>query len=351
MKNLHIFTKDENQKFSIDFIKFIDENFSIDEHFFLILGKGGSNNHNLKNTLFLNFGIMNILYLLKFVTKSKQVYLHGLFSPYVLLTYFLYPIGLKKCHWLVWGGDLYYYQFRTRNIKTSIYEWFRKKVIKRMGYIITHIEGDYELAKRWYNTKAEYQYSFLYPSNLYKKIEDIPFKEIKNVKYIQVGNSACRTNNHIEVFKKISKFENIIVICPLSYSGDLEYIELVKKEGLMLLGESRFKPLLDFIPYKEYLQLLGEIDIAIFNHRRQRAVGNITSLLGMGKKVYIRNDITTWAFCEKNNLEVFNANSDFNDLLEEFDDSKALSNVENIKRNFSIEKLKNDWQIIFNKNY
>ena len=42
------------------------------------------------------------------------------------------------------------------------------------------------------------------------------------------------------------------------------------------------------LPLSDYLKILGKIDIAIFNHERQQAVGNITSLLGLGKKVYIK---------------------------------------------------------------
>jgi len=42
----------------------------------------------------------------------------------------------------------------------------------------------------------------------------------------------------------------------------------------------KFKPLVDFIPFDEYLNLLAKVDIAIFNHKRQQTMGNITTLLG-----------------------------------------------------------------------
>ena len=35
---------------------------------------------------------------------------------------------------------------------------------------------------------------------------------------------------------------------------------------------------------KDYIQFLNQIDIAVFNHNRQQAMGTIRSLLGMGKK-------------------------------------------------------------------
>jgi len=34
------------------------------------------------------------------------------------------------------------------------------------------------------------------------------------------------------------------------------------------------------MPLDEYLNLLAKIDIAIFNHKRKQAMGNITTLLG-----------------------------------------------------------------------
>ena len=42
----------------------------------------------------------------------------------------------------------------------------------------------------------------------------------------------------------------------------------------------KFKPLVDFMPFDEYLNLLAKVDIAIFNHKRQQAMGNTTILLG-----------------------------------------------------------------------
>jgi hypothetical protein len=34
------------------------------------------------------------------------------------------------------------------------------------------------------------------------------------------------------------------------------------------------------MPFDEYLNLLAKVDIVIFKHKRQQAMGNITTLLG-----------------------------------------------------------------------
>lgn len=165
-----------------------------------------------------------------------------------------------------------------------------------MHGLITQIKGDYELAQEWYGAKGKYYYSFMYPSNLYKeyylkKVEKDPGKT-----YIQVGNSACETNEHVEVFEKLLKYkgENIEIICPLSYSGKEEYIKQVVETGYKTFGKEKFTPIVDFMIFDQYLELLAKVDIAIFNHKRQRGLGNITTLLGLGKKVYIREEITTY---------------------------------------------------------
>ena len=48
------------------------------------------------------------------------------------------------------------------------------------------------------------------------------------------------------------------------------------------------------MPFERYIELLSDIDIAVFNHNRQQGLGNTTTLLGLGKKVYLRSDTTTW---------------------------------------------------------
>jgi hypothetical protein len=253
---------------------------------------------------------------------------------------------LKKSYWVIWGGDLYHYKFRKKNFKSNLYEFVRKKVIKRMGNIICYNQSEYNLAKKWYRTKAKPFYTFFYPSNLFKNYD---FKNIDkdNYTYIQVGNSADPTNNHIEILEKLSKFKDkkIKIICPLSY-GNKEYREKVIEKGKEIFSNN-FIPLIDFMPFEKYMKLLNKIDIAIFNHKRQQAVGNITSLLGFGKKVYIRDDITTWDLFKDIGIKVFSTNNEKDNWIDKIDEINKEKNIDLVKKNFSLEQLKKDWEIIF----
>lgn len=347
MRNIHLFSRDENCKFSSSYMKFIEENFDPEDHLFVIMSKNDIMNKK-QSVHVLSFGLSTILCTIKEMYRAKKIFLHGL-DLYMVLLYIIQPWLLKKTNWLIWGGDLYFHILKQNTVKNKLYDLFRRIVIKNSAGIITQIKGDYELAKQWYGAKGKYYYCFLYPSNLYKEIYLNEINKEEETLYIQVGNSACTTNEHIEVFKKLAKYNNrnINIICPLSYSGKKEYVNKVINKGREIFGEERFTPILDFMPYEDYLNLLVKVDISIFNHRRQRGLGNITTLLGLGKKVYIREEITTWDFCKDHGFKVFSANKGFDDIFDPVSILAKETNNKIMKEEFSKEKLISDWQKIF----
>jgi dTDP-N-acetylfucosamine:lipid II N-acetylfucosaminyltransferase len=348
MKYLHIAP---NEKFINPFINFINRNFNENEHLFLII-QGVSENiikiPQKKNVIKTSKNLNSIITLIKSMNECEKLFLHGLFNSKIILLLFLQPWLLKKSNWIVWGGDLYHYKFRKRNIKSDIIEYIKSFVIKRMGGLITHIKGDYELAKAWYGARGKYYYSFIYPSNLYKEYDLSKVEKDNGKKYIQVGNSADSSNNHFEIFDKLSNFKDdkLEIICPLSY-GDLEYRKTVINAGRKIFGD-KFNPITELLPFEEYLNLLAKVDIAVFAHKRQQAIGNITTLLGLGKKVYIRDDITTWDFCKEHGLKVYSINNfDEKVFLQDIPEDEKKRNIENVKCYFSEEKLVQDWRKIF----
>lgn len=347
MKILHIIP---NEKFTESFITFINKNFNHKQHTFVTYGNNKTYTVKKRdNVNELTKSIKSINFLIKSLYESEKIIIHGLFNLYIVLMLFLQPWLLKKSYWVIWGGDLYYHVMRVKTIKSNIYEYLRKNIIKKMVGLITHIKGDYDLVIDWYGARGKYYYSFMYPSNLFKNYDNISFAKCNDILVIQIGNSADTSNNHIEVLDGLRRFKdkNIKIVCPLSY-GDLEYSSSVIELGKSIYG-NKFIPITEFLPFEKYIELLGNIDIAIFNHKRQQAMGNITTLLGLGKKVYIREEITTWQFCLDNNLKVYSANSDFDDLFEEIDEGIKQKNIENVKIQFSEEKLIEDLRKIFNE--
>jgi hypothetical protein len=320
-------------------MEFVIDHF-FDEHIFLNY-YGKSQHLDTNKTLNLSIkNSRNYIKILRYLYKSKKIVIHGLFDPKLVAILFVQPWLLKKCYWVMWGGDLYYYQLRKKTFKSELYEFVRKQVIKKMGHFITYIKGDHELAQKWYGAKGKYNECFMYPSNLYKEYE-VKQKEHKTIN-IQVGNSADPTNNHIDVLQKLTKYkdEGIKIYAPLSY-GDQEYAKDVIAKGKEIFG-NKFIALTDFMPFDKYLEFLGDIDIAIFAHKRQQAMGNSITLLGLGKKVYMRSDITPWQLFKEMDVKVFDVeNIEINSLR---DDEKKY-NQNRIKEYFSeenyLQQLKN----------
>ncbi|GIN90670.1 hypothetical protein J22TS1_17210 [Siminovitchia terrae] len=346
MVNLHVI-KDE--KFTSPFINFVNNNFGNADHRFIIIdNKKSSRPLNVpKNVEYINTGIMGLLKLSKYLYASQKIFLHGLFNTKIVLFLFLQSWLLKKCYWIIWGGDLYSLKEPKHSQKDKAINYIRKKTIKRMAGFITHIKGDYELAKKWCGAKGKYYYSFMYPSNLYKKYELKSEDKDRTTTYIQVGNSADPSNNHIDILITLKKYKNerIQIICPLSY-GNENYKDKVIKIGKEIFGD-KFQPLVNFMPLDEYLAILAKIDIAIFNHKRQQAMGNIITLLGLGKKVYIRDDITTWEFCKEHNLVVYRTNDPNGITIDKINEQLAQENAMLTRTQFSLKKLRNDWERIF----
>jgi hypothetical protein len=230
-----------------------------------------------------------------------------------------------------------------KSLKTKIIYFMRNIIFKNLEYFVTYIKGDYELAQKWYGAKGEYHECFMYPSNLYKEY-DIKLTEHDTIN-IQLGNSTDPSNNHIEVLDKLKKYkdENIKIYAPLSY-GDQEHAHRVISYGKELF-EDKFIPLTEFMVFEKYLEFLGDIDIAIFAHKRQQAMGNTITLLGLGKKVYLDSSAVQCDFFNKHDVKVF----DIDDIdLEKFSQMKASDNKQKIKDLFSKETLIQGLKRIFN---
>lgn len=333
------------EKFIDPFIDFLENNFDASQHFFLIKKfkkyevKFRSNIKLLDSSIGFLCELLNyFLYL----NKAQKIIIHGLFNPRLVLALFLQPWLLKKCYWVMWGGDLYFYELRSKTFRSNIYEKIRAFVIKRLGHFVTQIKGDYELAREWYGAKGQYHESFVYQSNLYKEYA-ISSKQDDSIN-ILVGNSANPTNNHLEVFEKLLEYknENIQIYCPLSYGNDTHASEIALR-GKELFG-GKFIPLLEFMPFEKYLELLGKIDIAIFAHNRQQASGNTVTLLGLGKKVFMSSDVTPWSLFTKLGLFIFDVKKlDISLITEE----QAKRNKKAVAEYFSERNLVNQLKEIF----
>ncbi|CAM4284917.1 TDP-N-acetylfucosamine:lipid II N-acetylfucosaminyltransferase [Pseudoalteromonas ostreae] len=345
MRSKKILHVAECDKFIPPFIDFVNKHFEPTKHEFMLTG--GMSSGNLKNCVNVHLSgeskLLKLKHYFSLILKMHQadkVILHGLFNIKIVQILFFAPWLLKKCCWVIWGGDLYTYQFGLRNKKWLINEFFRRPVIKKIGHLVTYIEGDIALARKWYGATGKYQECLMYTSNLYKEYEVSESK--KTSINIQVGNSADPSNNHIEALEKLLPFKerDICIFVPLSY-GSKEYAKQVITQGKEWFGD-KFKPFTEFMPFEQYLSLLGSIDIAIFNHKRQQAMGNTIALLGLGKTVYLRSDTSQWPFFEMKGIKIGDI-----EKLNSLDSQKITGNVEIVKAYFSPENYKKQLTQLF----
>lgn len=328
-----------------NFFPFLDANLDCTGHKVFILSKKKSNLKLNKIELIGGFGGYKlIINLFIYLNKSDKIIIHGLFGWKLTFLLSLNPWLLKRCYWVIWGGDLYYHKLRVRNFKSNLYEIIRTFVIKRIGHFVTYIKGDYELAQQWYGASGQYHECLMYTSNIFKELVIPP--KTGSVINILVGNSGDPTNNHLDVFEKLLSYknENLMIYCPLSYGGiDDGYAIQIAKKGSEMFGD-KFVALIDFMPFAEYLKFLGQIDIAIFAHKRQQAMGNTITLLGLGKKVYIRSDVTPWKLFDDLDIRVF----DFSMFdLSKMSDELKNKNIIRVKDFFSKTTMFRQWGNVF----
>ena len=348
-KYVHIIN---NDKFIRPFIDFIEKYFVMDEHLFLFLDDNRDNifpipkKENIFKVPFVYTKIYNTILLSKYINgyiqKADKIFIHGLFQKVTLRFLFFNQKKLSNYFWIVWGGDLYSYQ----RLKKKPYKYYeivmKKKVISKLGGIICYNKEEYDLVKEWYGAEGKFLQSFFYTSNVCQCF-DTPYVPSGKILNIQIGNSADPSNNHYEILDKLKPFkdQDIHIYAPLSY-GNEKYAEKLISYAKKIFGH-KFIPIVDYMTLEDYLMFLSKINIAIFAHDRQQAMGNIINLLCQGKTVYLRNTVTPWSLFKDIGIEVL----DFNHfLLRELTKQTSQNNSKQAQNYFSENNLVQQWKEI-----
>lgn len=331
-KILHVMILD---KFLAPFIDFVDENFGRDNHHYVFITSekydyGLTPEHKVE---FLHTDDDIFITLLKYMKMAKKIILHGLWRDKVdILLYFNQEL-LKKCYWVMWGGDFYFPETKSK---------IRHKIIRNMGHCIPVTPDDYVYLKSNYNTKAKYNKCINYIRSI--KLESSEIKQKKlNTKKILIGNSATNTNRHLEIFNLLKNYKNLKIIVPLSY-GDNNYAKNIIAKGKELF--ENFTPLIDFMEYDKYHTLLENIDIAIFNHNRQQGVGNILLILSMGKTLYLSKENNAYNMLKNMDISFFDIDI-LKEGLKEISIKDKKKNQKIILEKYNEKQAKEDWRKIF----
>lgn len=338
---LHIFNWD--RKFFFPYRALIRRYFQPGQHRFIVHGNPGADYEvAAADTVAYSRSFTNFPAISRAMAGADKVILHGLFD--IRLYYILSPQPwlLRKCYWNIWGGDLYIHQAGFRGWRFRKDEFLRRWVIGRIGHVVSCVKGDYELARQWYGSKAQFHRCIMYPSNLFS---GTPREQNHTGPVnIQVGNSADPSNNHMEVLEKLrdQHCQDFNLFVPLSY-GNKTYAAAVIEAGIEMFG-NRFFPMTEFMQLEQYLDFLEKIDIAIFAHRRQQGMGNLINLLGLGKKIFMRRDITTWTLFADLGIRVH----DIEQMeLTRLEDQVRRANQTRVSDYFTERRLCEQWAEIF----
>ena len=346
----HIFISENLYTFK--YLKFLEGNFDISSSVF-VFKKAFSIEFNygeaLSGRIIKTRNNISFFYsLMPLLRRSSRILFHQLPHGPSLILWSLFPGLLKKVTWIIWGGDVYLYQQAGKSISGRFYEYFRRKIIRRIPRIASFAPGDYETVREVYGTVAEYLHS-MYP--LPVDFLNYQGKARDGVFTILAGNSGSPSNRHLEILEKLAPLKDydIRIFCPLSYLGDAEYIRSVERSGEMLFGE-KFIPLHQILETSEYLDLLYNTDAGIMNHDRQQGLGNILPLLYFGKKVYARSGTSSYRYLESLGCCLYDIAA-----LDKFDESLFNPESEKLERNKQIvagllsgERYIKTWEKILN---
>lgn len=369
--------------YSKRFIEYVNTHFNQEEHMFLVLVEQENlkylnpNQYPNMKVIHLKLGwekCMEINYeeILHFIYSSKKVFIHFLTD---FISWLLCRFNIQQnLYWLPWGADFYNFIdiqlydelthdfLKKRGIfipdyTGSIYEQYKKGAIRRINYILTGFPEEYNLINDKFIIKSKFA-PFIYPNQINIPVLDtvknnkLKRNNIFSTRYtILLGNSGDPANNHVDMLYTLKKLnsKDFTVFVPLTY-GPKDYIKEVIDLGKEILGE-QFVPLTEHLPSEEYFEHLNFVDVAIMNHNRQQAIGNVFALLYLGKKIYLKEHTTTYLSLINQGFYLFNVLEMPNQNIEEIfnlDDDIQNINRDRILEIYNSDIVKNYFQEILN---
>lgn len=344
-KILHLFCV---EKFTNDYVRFINENFTDNYHEFWIFGDRAVQYAQLNIFTYRNVkyarNIIDQLNNGKIYQFDKIIY-HGVFDQNIIDFFVVNRRLLNKLYLYFWGGDKFYLKNKWDNAK-------KKFLIRNAHAIITILPEEQRFLLKYYRPKGKLFCAFYCLDGIrnYMQRRQIAGEE-KDYIAVLLGNSATQTNHHIDMLHKLSKYkdEDIRIYAPLSY-GDFNYAKTVVDEGRKIFGE-KFIAIKEFMEQGEYFSFLDSMDIGIFDMNRQQALGNIMALLAFGKKIYFRNhSVLKHYFLVENHCDIWTTDEigrmSFSDFIS-FSQDSVEKNEMAMKRIYMKEYRIEEWEKIF----
>ncbi len=232
-------------------------------------------------------------YINRYAPQCDWLFVHFMCSPFEFLK--IRKPYLHKIVHRTWGGDLGYDLTSSRGVKKFIKFTINKLYALRMKHIrligiansvdVLNVKekiGDVETYAMPYAVKGGDRTLLAAMSS--------PRKVNSDRVNIMVGHSGLPYNNHKAILDALYRFykEKIHIYVILSY-GYPEYIDEIRLHGKRLFGD-KITFVDEMLPYNQYVDLMNDMDIAFFDAKISYALGNISILTSLKKKIFLNKD-------------------------------------------------------------
>ena len=237
----------------------------------------------------------------KYGKNVNWIFIHGLsFPPYKLLL--IKPWLCKKIIWRTWGHDIAIPKRGSANfLLKKIYRGLNYRVLKhkakKFKFIgIGNIVDELKIKRAFGDKIKVIELPYFYgqkesKSKIVEAINKLLNKENNDMCCrVMVGHSGHDCDNHIEILKRLAPYfdENLFIYIMLPY-GDSKYSLTVKEYASKNLGK-KYQVIDKTTSFFDYINFLCSVDVAIFDMENSAALGNISLLLTMGKKIFLRKN-------------------------------------------------------------
>ena len=236
-----------------------------------------------------------------FAPYGNWLIIHSI--PYWQKAFFIKRKYQKKIVWRTWGSDSVLFNTKKGNILVRNLKIFlniiRKKMVHRfyaVGLSSSYI--DYIDITRNYGELKTFELPYADKDISFS--EDQLSHESHSSLNILVGHSGTPLDNHINVLNFLKRFkgEDFRIYLLLSY-GNSDYIKKII-QYVKDYWPDKIEIITEYMTLNQFNVFCSKMDICIFDGLQSYAIGNISTLATMRKKlVFNRNGLWHQAFSDK----------------------------------------------------
>lgn len=309
--------------------------------------------------------LKKILYFKDILDKSEIIIWHSLYFTTFkyLLFLFVFRYLLNKSVWIEWGADLYLWEYPKNSWKNRLKTYINGAIRKRFNYVGCCFECDDVEVRKQFGDSVRCFYTPL-PNPKKDPTELIDFilaskpERIvaKHSLVVQIAHNSFSFNHHIKLIDWLKRFKSkdIVYVIPLNYGiygingqyGGVLYRKKVIQHAFQAL-DGRNYPLLDPIPFEEYLQLLWDIDIAVFDFDRPCGLGTLRILLLMEKKVFLPSGTPYYDYLVSKGLPIYDTKKIPEMSYEEFKEPPVYSDKSWVYDYMNNDSVMDNWLYMF----